>query len=159
MAYRILCVEAGCEPLATAVPVGLGSGDGFRLERARWERVIADGVERYSFDVIVAVMVARAAEAAAFFRRPPPPPPSALPDHLFENELFGHARGAFTDAHRDHRGLVATAEGGTLFLDEIDALSPPAQAKLLRFLQERTFKALGSERMQRADVNVIAASN
>jgi two-component system response regulator GlrR len=83
----------------------------------------------------------------------------ALPDHLVENELFGHARGAFTDAHRDQKGLVATAEGGTLFLDEIDALSPAAQAKLLRFLQERTFRPLGSDRFALADVSVIAATN
>jgi DNA-binding NtrC family response regulator len=83
----------------------------------------------------------------------------ALPDHLFENELFGHARGAFTDAHADHRGLVALAEGGTLFLDEIDALSLPAQAKLLRFLEDRTYRPLGAERFCRADVNVLAASN
>jgi two-component system response regulator GlrR len=84
---------------------------------------------------------------------------AAVPDHLFENEFFGHARGAFTDAHRDQRGLVAMAEGGTLFLDEVDALSPAAQVKLLRFLQERAFRPLGADRFERADVNVIAASN
>jgi DNA-binding NtrC family response regulator len=84
---------------------------------------------------------------------------AAVPDHLFENEFFGHARGAFTDAHRDQKGLVAMAEGGTLFLDEVDALSPPAQVKLLRFLQERTFRPLGADRFERADVNVIAATN
>jgi DNA-binding NtrC family response regulator len=59
----------------------------------------------------------------------------ALPDQLFENEVFGHARGAFTGAHNVQKGLVAIAEGGTLFLDEIDSLSLQAQAKLLRFLQ------------------------
>ena len=83
----------------------------------------------------------------------------AIPDQLFENELFGHSRGAFTDAHREQKGLIAIAEGGTLFLDEVDALSLPAQAKLLRFLQERTFRALGSERMDRADVKIIVATN
>ena len=83
----------------------------------------------------------------------------AFPDHLFENELFGHARGAFTDAHGEQKGLVAMAEGGTLFLDEIDSLSPAAQAKLLRFLQERTYKPLGADKLVRADVGVIAASN
>ena len=83
----------------------------------------------------------------------------ALPDQLFENELFGHARGAFTDAHRDQKGLVALAEGGTLFLDEIDSLSLPAQAKLLRFLQDGTFRPLGSERNERANVRVVAACN
>ena len=83
----------------------------------------------------------------------------AFPDHLFENELFGHARGAFTDAHGDQKGLIAMAEGGTLFLDEIDSLSPAAQAKLLRFLQERTYKPLGTDKLARADVSVIAATN
>ena len=83
----------------------------------------------------------------------------AIPDHLFENELFGHARGAFTDAHRNQRGLVAMAEGGTLFLDEIDALSLGAQGKLLRLLQERTFRPLGADRFERAEVTVIAATN
>jgi two-component system, NtrC family, response regulator GlrR len=84
---------------------------------------------------------------------------STVPDQLFENELFGHARGAFTDAHRERKGLVAMAAGGTLFLDEIDALSLAAQAKLLRFLQEHSYRPLGSDRFDRADVKVIAASN
>ncbi|MEI6668456.1 MAG: sigma-54 dependent transcriptional regulator [Acidobacteriota bacterium] len=83
----------------------------------------------------------------------------AFPDHLFENEMFGHARGAFTDAHRDQRGLIAMAEGGTLFLDEIDSLSPSAQGKLLRFLQERLYRPLGADRFVPADVNVLAATN
>ena len=84
---------------------------------------------------------------------------AAVPDHLFENEFFGHARGAFTDAHRDQKGLVGIADGGTLFLDEIDSLSLAAQAKLLRFLQDHTFRSLGADRFVRADVNVIAATN
>jgi two-component system response regulator GlrR len=83
----------------------------------------------------------------------------AVPDQLFENELFGHARGAFTDAYRDQKGLVALADGGTLFLDEIDTLSPSAQAKLLRFLEERSFRPLGAERRDRANVRIIAATN
>jgi DNA-binding NtrC family response regulator len=83
----------------------------------------------------------------------------AYPDHLFENELFGHARGAYTDAHAEQKGLAALAEGGTLFLDEVENLSLAAQAKLLRFLQERTYKPLGSERFSRADVRVLAATN
>jgi DNA-binding NtrC family response regulator len=82
-----------------------------------------------------------------------------LPEQLAENELFGHSRGAFTDAHTDTKGLVALADGGTLFLDEIDALSVANQAKLLRFLQEGSFRALGAERLRHANVRVIAASN
>jgi DNA-binding NtrC family response regulator len=69
-----------------------------------------------------------------------------LPEQLAENELFGHRRGAFTDAYADQKGLAAMADGGTLFLDEIDSLSLANQARLLRFLQEGTYRALGSER-------------
>src|SRR5207244_2559518 len=64
---------------------------------------------------------------------------SAIPTELFENELFGHESGAFTDARQARRGLVAEAEGGTLFLDEIDTLHPLAQVKLLRFLQDHQY--------------------
>lgn len=84
---------------------------------------------------------------------------STVPDHLFENELFGHVRGAYTDAHAEHKGLITVADRGTLLLDEIDSLSLAAQAKLLRFLQDRAFRPLGSNRYHHADVRVIAASN
>ena len=83
----------------------------------------------------------------------------ALPDHLMENELFGHSRGAFTDARSDQKGLVALAEGGTLFIDEVDSLSLSAQAKLLRFLQEKTYRPLGADRFRHANVRVLAAVN
>ncbi len=83
----------------------------------------------------------------------------ALPDHLFENELFGHAKGAYTDASSAEKGLIAEAEGGTLFLDEIGALSPTAQIKLLRFLQNGEYRSLGSARPLLANVRVIAATN
>jgi two-component system response regulator GlrR len=83
----------------------------------------------------------------------------ALPDHLFENELFGHARGAFTDARADQKGLVSLAQGGTLFLDEIDSLSLSAQSKVLRLLQERVYRPLGSEAFRQAEMRVIAATN
>ncbi|HEY1902784.1 MAG TPA: sigma-54 dependent transcriptional regulator [Terracidiphilus sp.] len=84
---------------------------------------------------------------------------AGIPDHLFENELFGHARGAYTDAHGEQKGLAALADKGTLFLDEIDSLSLAAQAKLLRFLQDHQFKPLGSERYVYSEVRVIAATN
>ncbi|MGE5217826.1 MAG: sigma-54 interaction domain-containing protein [Chloroflexota bacterium] len=83
----------------------------------------------------------------------------ALPDHLFENELFGHVKGAFTDARWAEKGLIAEAEGGTLFLDEIDSLSLAAQVKLLRFLQNGEYRPLGSARALMANVRVIAATN
>jgi DNA-binding NtrC family response regulator len=84
---------------------------------------------------------------------------ASIPDHLFENEMFGHVRGAFTDARADQQGLAGMARGGTLFLDEIDSLSIGAQSKLLRFLQERTYRPLGSDRFQRADVKLLTATN
>jgi DNA-binding NtrC family response regulator len=84
---------------------------------------------------------------------------AALPDQLFENEMFGHERGAFTDAHRSQKGLVAVAGDGTLFLDEIDSLSLTAQAKLLRLLQDRSYRPLGSERFLHANVRILAATN
>jgi DNA-binding NtrC family response regulator len=84
---------------------------------------------------------------------------AALPDHLFENELFGHVKGAFTDATSSEKGLIAEAEGGTLILDEVDTLSPAAQAKLLRFLQNGEYRPLGSSRSVTASVRIIAATN
>jgi two-component system, NtrC family, response regulator GlrR len=83
----------------------------------------------------------------------------ALPDQLIENELFGHRRGAFTDARVDSPGLVSLAEGGTLFLDEIDSLSSKAQVILLRILQDQRFRPLGALREEQADIRIIAASN
>lgn len=83
----------------------------------------------------------------------------ALPDQLVENELFGHARGAYTDARDAATGLIADADGGTLFLDEVEALSLKAQVALLRFLQDGTFRPLGGKQLQQADVRIIAASN
>jgi two-component system response regulator GlrR len=83
----------------------------------------------------------------------------ALPDHLLEAELFGHERGAFTDAKLARRGLVAEANGGTLFLDEVDALSAKAQVTLLRFLQDQRYRPLGSSRELTSNVRLIAATN
>jgi transcriptional regulator with GAF, ATPase, and Fis domain len=84
---------------------------------------------------------------------------SALPEQLLESELFGHERGAFTDARQQKRGLFETADGGTVFLDEIGEMTPALQAKLLRFLEEKTFKRVGGLADQRVDVRVIAATN
>jgi two-component system NtrC family response regulator len=84
---------------------------------------------------------------------------AALPDTLIESELFGHDRGAFTGADREHRGRFELADGGTLFLDEIGDLPKGTQVKLLRVLQEQAFERLGGSRTLRVDVRVIAATN
>jgi len=78
---------------------------------------------------------------------------------LFESEMFGHVRGAFTDARQDRRGRFELADGGTIFLDEIGELDPSSQVKLLRVLQDRTFEVLGSSRPRTVDVRVVAATN
>lgn len=83
----------------------------------------------------------------------------ALPETLIESELFGHERGAFTDAKAAAPGLVSEANGGTLFLDEVDALSLKAQAAILRFLQDKTYRRVGSGITRQADVRIIVASN
>ena len=84
---------------------------------------------------------------------------SALPDTILESELFGHERGAFTDARNLKRGLLESADGGTVFLDEIGEMAPQLQAKLLRFLEEKTFKRVGGVADIRVDVSVVAATN
>ncbi|MBW2258785.1 MAG: sigma 54-interacting transcriptional regulator, partial [Deltaproteobacteria bacterium] len=83
----------------------------------------------------------------------------AIPDTLVESELFGHVRGAFTDARRDRPGRFAIAEGGTLLLDEVGELSPAGQVKLLRILQDREYTPLGAAAAVKADVRVLAATN
>jgi len=84
---------------------------------------------------------------------------SNLPSHMLENELFGHARGAYTGAHAAMGGIASAANGGSLFFDEIDTLTPTSQAKLLRFIQTKEYRRLGETNLRRADIRLIAASN
>lgn len=84
---------------------------------------------------------------------------AAIPDELAEAELFGHARGAFTGAMRERLGLLREAHGGCLFLDEVNAMSPVIQAKLLRVLQERRIRPVGSNQEEPVDFRLLAASN
>jgi DNA-binding NtrC family response regulator len=84
---------------------------------------------------------------------------AAIPDTLFESELFGHEKGAFTGADRRRAGRLETANGGTLFLDEVGELAPASQAKLLRAIETMTFEPVGSSRTVKVDVRILAATN
>ncbi len=84
---------------------------------------------------------------------------SNLPEQLFESELFGHMKGAFSGAHESHIGLARAANGGTLFIDEVGELPLPNQAKLLRFLDTKEVRAVGATRSQKVDVRILCATN
>jgi transcriptional regulator with GAF, ATPase, and Fis domain len=84
---------------------------------------------------------------------------AGIPDGILEAELFGHVKGAFTDATRARPGLIGQAQGGTLFLDEVDSLSPRAQGALLRFVQDHCYRPVGAAHVEHGDVRLIAASN
>ncbi len=84
---------------------------------------------------------------------------AAIPSELIDSELFGHKKGSFTSAIRDHKGKFEQADGGTIFLDEIGDMSLPAQAKVLRVLQEKKLTPVGGDKEITVDVRVIAATN
>ena len=83
----------------------------------------------------------------------------AIPDNLVESELFGHLRGAFTDAKQARVGLVARAKGGTLFLDEVEAMTSRVQVALLRFLQDGEYRPIGGDPVKAANLRILASSN
>ena len=129
---------------------------------------LVDKIARYDVPVLIEGETGTGKELAARAihyqgpRRDQPFVPvncGAIPDTLIENELFGHDRGAFTDARDHRRGLVSYAQKGTLFLDEVDGLSAKAQITLLRFLQDQQYRPLGSIRQEDADVRIISATN
>jgi two-component system response regulator AtoC len=151
------------EPGRPGAPQLLGRSAGIEEVRARLERVAAS-------DAPVLVtgesgtgkeLVARALhEASGRHRgRLVVVNCAALPEALFEAELFGHRKGSFTGAAADKAGLIELADNGTLFLDEVGELSPPGQAKLLRVLQERRVRRVGDSKDTPVDVRVIAATN
>ncbi len=140
-------------------------GDSPALERVRWLVTRAAGTRA---NVLILgetgtgkELVARAIHAGSPRRRAPfvAINCAAFPDTLLESELLGHARGAFSGAVRERRGLIEEAGGGTLFLDEVAETSPAFQAKLLRVLQERVVRPLGANRERPVDVRVIAATH
>src|SRR5207344_1507086 len=83
----------------------------------------------------------------------------AITSSLFESEMFGHVRGAFTDAKADRKGHVASAKGGTLFLDEIGELNRTDQVKLLRVMQDQSYRPVGASQSEQADIRVVTATN
>jgi DNA-binding NtrC family response regulator len=118
--------------------------------------VLVTGESGTGKDVVARLLHASSARAAGPFTNITC---SALPENLLESELFGHEKGAFTDAKARKQGLIELSQGGTLFLDEIGEMSPGLQSKLLRFLEEKQFRRVGGTEDLRADVRIIAATN
>ena len=118
--------------------------------------ILVTGPNGSGKDLVAKVLHYRSGRAAAPFMNITC---SALAENLLESELFGHERGAFTDAHKQKKGLLELADGGSVFLDEIGEMGPGLQAKLLRFLEEKTFKRVGGAEDIRVDVRIIAATN
>lgn len=146
-----------------------GRGTGFVSASPRTEALLRDAARFARFDVPVLIegetgtgkeLLARFVHEASPRREGPlvAVNSAAIPDGLFEAELFGHARGAFTGAHAARPGLLEAAHRGTLFLDEVADLSPKGQTLLLRAIQEREFRRVGEIRPRRSDFRVVAAA-
>ncbi|RMH50313.1 MAG: sigma-54-dependent Fis family transcriptional regulator [Zetaproteobacteria bacterium] len=155
----------GTEEASAQMPEGLLLGESLPMQRVR-ERLLR--AARRDFTVLISGESGTGKECSARFlhaaspRRDGPFVPvhcAAIPEGLFEAELFGYCRGAFTGAERDRQGLVEAASGGTLFLDEVGEIPPSVQVKLLRMLQERTVRRVGEQVERPVDVRVVAATN
>jgi two-component system, NtrC family, response regulator AtoC len=127
-----------------------------KVARSEAATVLLRGESGSGKDVIARAIHYESARASAAFMNITC---TALPDTLLESELFGHERGAFTDAKNQKKGLFELADGGTLFLDEIGDMSPSLQSKLLRVLEEKKFRRVGGTEDVKIDVRVIAATN
>jgi DNA-binding NtrC family response regulator len=127
-----------------------------RVATSAASTVLITGESGTGKDVLARAIHANSTRAAAPFMNITC---SAIPETLLESELFGHERGAFTDARERKIGLLEQANGGTVFLDEIGEMSPLLQAKLLRFLEERAFRRVGGRDEIRPDVRIVAATN
>jgi transcriptional regulator with GAF, ATPase, and Fis domain len=167
--YRTERLDARVRTLAGGAGAGLGSAPVVGRSDA-WQQVLTKAAQVAATDTTVLLQgeSGTGKEVIARFIRHSSPRNNgpwvaincaALPEQLLESELFGHERGAFTGAQQSKPGQIELADRGVLFLDEVSEMSPTAQAKLLRFLQEREFQRLGSTRLLRANVRVIAASN
>lgn len=118
--------------------------------------VLLQGESGTGKDLVARVIHFASARASAPFQ---PVNCVALPEHLLESELFGHERGAFTDARAQRKGLFEQADGGTVYLDEIGDMRPDLQTKLLRLIEEKSFRRVGGVRDLRVDVRIVAATN
>jgi len=127
-----------------------------KIVRSPATTILITGENGTGKDLVAKVLHYQSARAGAAFMNITC---SALAESLLESELFGHERGAFTDAHKQKKGLLELADGGTVFLDEIGEMGPSLQAKLLRFLEDKSFKRVGGSEDVRVDVRIIAATN
>jgi DNA-binding NtrC family response regulator len=157
------CAEGSTEAAPVGFPDIVGKSDTMRALFAEMARVSASDVPVHLFGetgtgkecVARAIHMASSRAGRPFVALNA----SSLSDDLFESEMFGHAKGAFTGAFAARDGHVAAAEGGTLFLDEVAELTMRAQARLLRFLQEHEYRRLGESVVRRADLRLLTAAN